>query len=117
VSAGVRNTGGVRGDQVVQLYTRDPVASVTRPVLELQAFSRVSLDPGEEVRVDFEIAVADLGFHDRSNRYVVEAGEIEVFVGTSAAELAPAGTVTVKGDPAVTAQRTFGNVARIRAAR
>jgi beta-glucosidase len=117
VSVAVRNTGQMRGDEVVQVYTRDPVASVTRPVLELQAFARVSLEPGEQTIVDFEIAVADLGFHDRSGRYVVEAGEILVFAGTSAADLTPAGAVTVKGDPAVVAQRTFTNTARLRTAR
>ena len=117
VSAVVRNTGVARGDEVVQLYTRDPVASVTRPVLELQAFARVSLEPGEQATVDFEIAVADLGFHDRSGRYVVEPGEVSVYVGTSATDLAAAGTVTVKGDPAIAAQRTFANVARVRTGR
>ena len=81
---------------MVQLYSRDPIASVTRPVLELQAFARVALDPGGSVAtIDFEVAVADLGFHDRTGRYVVEAGEIEVFVGTSVAELRHAGTFTI----------------------
>ena len=111
VTVTVRNTGATRGDEVVQLYTRDPVASVTRPVLELQAFARVSLDPGGQATVEFDLAVADLGFHDRSGRYVVEAGEIDVYVGTSATDISPVGTVTVKGDPAVVAQRTFANVA------
>ena len=60
-------------------------------MLELQAFARVSLDPGEQAIVDFEIAVADLGFHDRTGRYVVEAGEIDVFAGTSATDLTPSG--------------------------
>ncbi|HZI45619.1 MAG TPA: glycoside hydrolase family 3 N-terminal domain-containing protein [Ilumatobacter sp.] len=117
VSVAVRNAGQLRGDEVVQIYTRDPVASVTRPVLELQAFARVSLDPGEQAILDFEIAVADLGFHDRAGRYVVEAGEIQFFAGTSATDLTSAGTVTVKGDPAIVAQRTFTNVARVRTAR
>ena len=117
VSVAVRNTGRLHGDEVVQIYTRDPVASVTRPVLELQAFARVSLDPGEQTMVDFEVAVADLGFHDRTGRYVVEPGEIHVFVGTSATDLTLAGTLTVKGDPAVAAQRTFANVAHVRTAR
>ncbi|HTH05753.1 MAG TPA: glycoside hydrolase family 3 C-terminal domain-containing protein, partial [Ilumatobacteraceae bacterium] len=116
VTLTVRNIGDVAGDEVVQLYTRDPVASVTRPVLELQAFTRVTLDAGQQATVEFELAVADLGFHDRSGRYVVEAGEVEVFVGTSATELTSVGTVTVKGDPAAVAQRTFGNVAHVRTA-
>ena len=117
VTVVIRNTGDVAGDEVVQLYTRDPVASVTRPVLELQAFARVTLAPGEHATIEFDVAVADLGFHDRSGKYVVEAGDFEVFVGTSATDLTAVGTVTVKGDPAVAAQRTFGNVARVRTAR
>jgi beta-glucosidase len=114
VTVTIRNVGDTRGDEVVQVYTRDPVASVTRPVLELQSFARVTLDAGEQATIDFEIAVADLGFHDRSGRYVVEAGEVEVFVGTSATDVTQAGTVTVKGDSAVVAQRTFANVAHVR---
>jgi beta-glucosidase len=114
VAVTVRNVGAARGDEVVQLYTRDPVASVTRPVLELQAFTRVTLEPGEQATVEFEVAVADLGFHDRSGRYVVEAGDVEVFVGTSATDITQVGTLTVKGDPAVLAQRTFANVAHVR---
>jgi beta-glucosidase len=82
-------------------------------VLELQAFARVSLDAGQQATVEFDLAVADLGFHDRRGKYVVEAGEVEVFVGTSASDLTAAGTVTVKGDPSAIAQRTFGNVVRV----
>ncbi len=114
VSATVRNVGDVRADEVVQVYSRDPIASVTRPVLELQSFARVTLDPGASTTVDFEIAVADLGFHDRSLAYVVEPGEVNFFVGSSAGELAPLGTVTIKGDAAVAARRTFANTTSVR---
>ncbi len=113
VAVAVRNSGAVAGDEVIQIYTRDPIASVTRPVLELQAFARVSLDAGQQATVEFDLAVADLGFHDRRGKYVVEAGEVEVFVGTSASDLTAAGTVTVKGDPSAIARRTFGNVVRV----
>jgi beta-glucosidase len=114
VSAIARNTGAVRADEVVQLYSRDPVATVTRPVLELQRFARVTLEPGASVVVDFELAVADLGFHDRSCRYVIEPGDILLYVGTSAVDLSPLGTITVKGDAAVSAQRAFGNTMKVR---
>jgi beta-glucosidase len=116
VSAVVRNTGEVRGDEVVQLYSRDPVASVTRPVLELQGFARVTLDPGEATTVDFDIAVADLGFHDRACAYVVEPGEVNLLVGNSAADVTPIGTITIKGDATVAARRTFRNSASARPA-
>jgi beta-glucosidase len=114
VSAVVRNVGSAHADEVVQVYSRDPIASVTRPVLELQSFVRVSLDPGESATVDFRIAVADLGFHDRACDYVVEPGEINLFVGSSATDLVPVGTITVKGDVPVASRRTFANVAAVR---
>jgi beta-glucosidase len=91
----VTNTGDRAGDEVVQLYVRDPQASVTRPVLELKSFLRVELEPGESKRVTFEVPAAQLGFYDRSVSFVVEPGQIEVFVGTSSAELVAAGSVTI----------------------
>ena len=96
----VTNTGSCAGDEVVQLYVRDPWASVTRPVLELKGFARVSLGAGESRSVAFTTPVGQLGFHDRNLDYVVEPGEIDVFVGTSSVELIDAGTVTVVADPA-----------------
>jgi beta-glucosidase len=98
----VTNTGDRAGDEVVQLYVRDPVASVTRPVLELKAFARVTLAPGGSTAVTFTTPVAQLGFHGRDLAYVVEPGTIEVLVGTSsaAADLVEAGTVTIVDDGA-----------------
>ena len=86
------------GDEVVQLYVRDPSASVTRPVLELKGFVRVSLGAGESRRVTFDTPVGQLGFHDRDLAYVVEPGQIDVFVGTSSVDLVEAGGVTVVAD-------------------
>jgi len=100
VTAVVTNTGRRDGDEVVQLYVRDPVASVTRPVLELASFARVGLAPGERRTVTFTTPVGQLGFHDRRLAYVVEPGTLEVFVGTSSVDLVPAGTITVVADPA-----------------
>ena len=88
----------VRADEVVQLYSRDPVASVTRPVLELQAFARVTLDPGESATVDFEIAVADLGFHDRIGRVRRRARRGPLLRRHVGRRPDAAGTVTIKGD-------------------
>jgi beta-glucosidase len=96
----VTNTGTRPGDEVVQLYVRDPVASVTRPVLELKAFARVELGPAESRTVTFETPVGQLGFHDRELAYVVEPGRVEVFVGTSSADLVEVGHVSVAADPA-----------------
>jgi beta-glucosidase len=83
VTAGLRNTGGVRAEEVAQLYIRDLVASVTRPVRELKAFRRVRLEPGEQVLVEFELHTDDLAFHGRDMRLVVEPGEFHVWVGGS----------------------------------
>jgi beta-glucosidase len=93
------NTGDRAGDEVAQLYVRDPVASVTRPVLELKSFVRVGLTPGESRTITFETPVGQLGFYDRELDYTVEPGEIDVFVGTSSADLVHVGTVTVTADP------------------
>jgi beta-glucosidase len=96
VSVSLANVGRRAGDEVVQVYVRNPYASVTRPALELKSFARVSLDAGASASVRFDIPVAQLGFHDADLRYVVEAGEIEVLVGTSSDELVSAGTVTIE---------------------
>jgi beta-glucosidase len=91
----VANTGDRPGDEVVQLYVRDPVAGVTRPVLELKAFARIGLGPGEVRTVTFATPVAQLGFHDRRLEYTVEPGRLEVLVGTSSADVVAAGSITV----------------------
>jgi beta-glucosidase len=97
VSVSVANTGPCAGEEVVQVYVRDLHASVTRPVLELKSFVRVALDAGASKSIRFDIPVAQLGFYDAGLRYVVEAGEVEVFVGTSSEDLVAAGTVTIEG--------------------
>jgi len=85
VEVTVRNTGQRDGDEVVQIYTRDPSASLTRPVLELKAFARVHVAAGASRTVTFTVHAGQLGFYDRDLRYIVESGEIEVHVGTSSA--------------------------------
>ena len=81
----VHNRGSRAATEVVQLYVRDPVASVTRPVRELKRFDRVHLDPGESRTVRFELTARDLVFHGRDMRPVVEAGRFEAWVGGSSA--------------------------------
>jgi beta-glucosidase len=98
----VANTGDRPGDEVVQLYVRDPHATVTRPVLELKSFRRVDLAAGASRRLTFEVPVAQLGFYDRDMTYVVEPGLVEVLVGTSSADLVAAGSVNVVAAPAGT---------------
>lgn len=86
VSVRVRNSGARRGVDVVQLYFRDPVASVTRPIAQLLAYARVELDPGEETTVAFDIPPARFAFSDRRLRRVVEPGALELWVGPSCAD-------------------------------
>jgi beta-glucosidase len=86
VSVDVENTGTRAGDEVVQLYIRDVVATMTRPVKELKGFQRVTLQPREKRRVDFTLTREHLSFWNRDMRFVVEPGEFRVFVGTNSAE-------------------------------
>lgn len=79
----VTNAGGREGTEVVQMYLRDLVSSVTRPVKELKGFARVTLQPGETRTVALEISPASLAFYDLAMEYVVEPGEFAVMVGTS----------------------------------
>ena len=102
VAVTLTNTGTAAADEVVQLYSRDPIASVTRPVRELQAFLRVTLEPGASARVEFAVPLAALGFTGLDMRYVVEPGDVEWFVGTSAVAVAAAGVTRVSGDELAT---------------
>jgi len=83
VEVDVTNAGRVAGDEVVQLYIRDDVGSVTRPVQELRGFRRVPLKPGETRTVAFAIDVQDLAFHNADLARVAEPGSFTVFVGGS----------------------------------
>ncbi|MEL6728017.1 MAG: glycoside hydrolase family 3 N-terminal domain-containing protein [Pseudomonadota bacterium] len=83
VSVTVTNTGPVSADEVVQMYIRDEISSVTRPVMELKGFQRVSLAPGESQQVELPITSASLQFYDRDMRRVVEPGTFEIMVGSS----------------------------------
>ncbi len=85
VSAEVANVGARAGDEIVQLYIRDRVASISRPVKELKGFERVSLAPGEAQTVTFRLTEADLGFYDAHGRWTFEPGEFAVWVGPDSA--------------------------------
>ncbi len=83
ISAEVVNTGAVEAEEVVQLYVRDLVGNVTRPVRELKGFRRVRLAPGEARRVAFELEARDLAFYGRANTLIVEPGEFHAWIGGS----------------------------------
>lgn len=87
VSVDVTNTGSVRGDEVAQLYIRDEVSSVTRPIKELRGFKRISLNPGETKTVEFEMGPDELKFLNRDMHWVVEPGKFRLMLGGSSKEL------------------------------
>jgi beta-glucosidase len=82
----LRNVGSRSATEVVQLYSRDPVARLARPVRELRDFQRITLDPGQSQPVSFDLAVSDLAFYDGDGRLGVEPGRIDLFVGPNAQE-------------------------------
>ncbi len=93
----VRNTGAVAGAETVQLYLRDPVAQVVRPVRYLAGFARVALEPGQARRVAFRLHADRTAFHGRSGARIVEPGVIEVEIGSSSADLRLAGSLLLDG--------------------
>jgi beta-glucosidase len=99
VAVTVTNTGPVAGREVVQVYVRDPVATVLRPERELKAFAKVTLAAGESQAVTFSLDGRDLAFfHSGLRRWVVEDGEVEIEVGASSRDLRGRVTVSITGD-------------------
>lgn len=86
VTVNINNKGEVEGEEIVQLYVRDLVGSVTRPVKELKGFQKISLNAGESKQVTFDLTAKDLAFYTKDMSFKAEAGEFTVFVGTSSAE-------------------------------
>lgn len=97
ISLTLTNSGARDGDEVVQLYIRDPIASLTRPVKELKGFQRVHVKAKDSVKVTFSLAVNQLGFYDQYMRYVVEPGKIELMLGSSSADIRLNSEFTVVG--------------------
>jgi beta-glucosidase len=98
ISCTVTNTGALAGDEVVQLYLADPVASVTRPVQELKGFARVALEPGETKRVRFAVPADLVSFTGVDLRRVVEPGTIRVEVGASSTDIRLRGAFEIEGE-------------------
>lgn len=87
VSVEVTNTGERAGDEVVQVYVRDQVSSLTRPVKELRGFRRITLQPGETRTVEFDLPPEALAFLDENMEWVVEPGVFDIMVGSSSAHV------------------------------
>lgn len=77
----VANTGAVPGKETVQLYIRDRVATLMRPIRELKGFRKLTLQPGEGQQVTFHLGYEDLGFYNAAGEYVVEPGDFEIYIG------------------------------------
>lgn len=95
VTVDVTNTGGVKGDEVVQLYLRDDVSSVTTYEKMLRGFERISLEPGETKTIEFPLTPADLSLYNINNEFVVEPGSFTVMVGSSSENIKISTKLTV----------------------
>jgi beta-glucosidase len=105
VSATVTNTGARAGDEVVQLYINDPVASISQPVRRLRGFERVTLAPGQTKTVSWTLDRDDVGFYDNRSRFIVENGRINVYVGNASSQSDNRRTFTVTGGRSVKAAK------------
>jgi len=95
ISIVVENIGRVASDEVVQLYVRDPVASVARPVLELRGFKRIDLAAGARKRVTFSLTPEQLAFWSPRGQWLIEAGRIDFWIGASSADLRANGSFEI----------------------
>lgn len=98
----VTNTGNQAGDEVVQLYMRDPVASLSRPVMQLRGFKRISLQPGEARQVSFTVSSAQFALWGLHGGWVIEPGVIELMVGSASNDIRATTQVMVTGTAAGT---------------
>jgi beta-glucosidase len=95
ISITVENIGGVASDEVVQLYVRDPVATVARPTLELRGFKRVELGAGASKRVTFSLTPEQFAFWGPRGQWLIEAGRIEFWIGASSSDLRASGSFVI----------------------
>jgi beta-glucosidase len=96
VSVDVRNSGSYKGEEVSQLYIHDPVASVTRPIMELKGFRRITLAPGEKTTVTFDLGFGELSFLNRQMQRVLEPGIVQIMVGSSSRDIRVRGSFQVQ---------------------
>lgn len=99
ISLAVENVGQTAGEEVVQLYIHDALASTPRPVKELKGYRRLKLEPGETRRITFHLPVDQLAFYDLDSKLVLEAGQIEVMVGSSSEDIRLRGAFEIVGAP------------------
>jgi beta-glucosidase len=107
VAVTVTNTGDRPGEEVVQLYVRDDIASVARPIRELVGFRRVALDPGAQARVTFGVHPSRLAFHDPTMALVTEPGAFTFWVGSASNDESNPLPVELEGPVAAYDRRTI----------
>ena len=98
ITVEVKNTGNVKGDEVVQLYTRVKNVCVTRPVQELKGFKRITLEKGETKKVTFHLSMRQLGYYNENMEFAVEPGTLNIMVGQSSGTYSVVGEVKIIGE-------------------
>ncbi|WP_430933480.1 glycoside hydrolase family 3 N-terminal domain-containing protein [Saccharicrinis sp. 156] len=96
ITCNVKNTGKVKGDEVIQLYIRDELASVSRPIKELKGFKRVTLDAGQQKQLSFTLTPDDLSMLNIDMERVVEPGDFRIMIGASSKDIRLRGILNVK---------------------
>jgi beta-glucosidase len=95
ISFSLKNSGNYEGKEIVQLYIRDKISSVTRPIKELKGFKKVNLKPGEKKKVNLTLYADDLKFYDVGMNHVLEPGEFEIMIGSSSTDIRLKKSITV----------------------
>ncbi|WP_338243520.1 glycoside hydrolase family 3 N-terminal domain-containing protein [Aurantiacibacter hainanensis] len=98
ISVDVTNSGERDGDEVVQLYIRDPVASVSRPVMQLRGFERIAIPAGETRRVSFRLRADQFALCGQGGEWVIEPGRIDIMVGSASDDIRASGTLFIEGE-------------------
>ena len=95
ITAEIKNTGNTAGSEVVQLYLRDKISTVVRPVKELKGFTRVWLEPGESATISFILTHDELKMLDKYLDWIVEPGEFDILLGSSSEDIRLKGTLQI----------------------
>jgi beta-glucosidase len=98
ISFKLTNTGSTVGDEVVQLYIRDEFATTPRPVKELKAYARLTLEPGQRCTLTFHLPIDQLAFYGEDLNLVLEPGKIDIMLGSSSADIRLCGSFEIIGD-------------------
>ncbi|SEA60918.1 glycoside hydrolase family 3 N-terminal domain-containing protein [Paenibacillus sp. 276b] len=109
----IENTGSFDGDEIVQVYIRDTVSSVVRPVKQLVGFTRVHLEAQEKKEVTFTVNMKQMAFHDLNMDQVVEPGKMELFIGASSQDIRLKGGFVIVGDTLIVERKSFSSKANV----